>query len=175
MAPTVIFILLALSASLAYFIMRQPDVFRVTRSLHIKAAADTIYPWMDNPKKAAEWSPWVKMDPDAAYTYEGPDSGVGAITTWAGKKSGAGKLTITDIVPNERVTMRLDFYKPMVCTNTVDYILAADADGTTVSWTMYGPNTLMGKFMGLFMNCEKICGDQFEIGLQHLKDLTEGR
>lgn len=170
---TIIFVLLAVAASLAYYIMRQPDKFRVTRSIKINAGHDAIYPWMDTPKKAAEWSPFVKGDPEGTYSYEGPDSGVGAITTWKGRKSGAGKLTITDAVPNERVTMRLEFYKPMVCTNTVDYILTPANDGTTVSWTMYGPNTLMGKVMSLFMNCEKICGDQFEMGLNNLKQLIE--
>lgn len=175
MLPTVIFILLAVSCSLAYYIMRQPDIFRVTRSAKINANPDAIYPWMCSPKKAAEWSPFVKGDPDGIYDYEGPDSGVGAITTWSGKKSGAGKLTVTGTVPNERVTMRLEFYKPMVCTNTVDYTLVPDgAGGTTVSWTMYGPNTTMGKLMSLFMNCEKMCGDQFEAGLRNLKDIVEG-
>lgn len=172
--PTVIFILLAVSASLAYYILRQPDVFRVTRTAKINASPDAIYPWMCSPKKAAEWSPFVKADPEGTYAYEGPDSGVGAITTWSGKKSGAGKLTVTDVVPNERITMRLEFYKPMVCTNTVDYILAPDSGGTAVSWIMYGPNTLIGKFMSLFMNCEKMCGNQFEIGLKNLKGIVEG-
>ncbi len=149
MTPTVIFVLLAAFGALSYYIMRQPDIFRVTRSAKINAAPDDIYPWMASPKKAAEWSPFVKGDPEGTYTYEGPDSGVGA-------------------------TMRLEFYKPMVCTNTVDYILVPDNGGTAVSWTMYGPNTLIVKFMSLFMNCEKMCGDQFDLGLKNLKKIVVG-
>ena len=174
MTTAMLLILVAAIAGLAFYVTRQPDVFRVTRSAVINAPADAIFPWMNNPRRAAEWSPFVRNDPDAAYTYEGPESGVGAITTWDGKKSGAGKLTITDQTVNERVTMRLEFYRPMKCVNTVDYILTAVDGGTDVLWTMYGPNNIMGKLMGLFMNCEKMCGDQFIIGLNNLKQKVEG-
>ena len=33
---------------------------------------------------------------------------------------------------------------------------------------MYGKNNFMGKAMSLFMDCDKICGPQFEKGLADL-------
>ena len=33
---------------------------------------------------------------------------------------------------------------------------------------MYGKNNFMGKVMSLFMDCDKICGPQFENGLADL-------
>jgi hypothetical protein len=40
---------------------------------------------------------------------------------------------------------------------------------------MLGQNNFMSKVMGLFMNCEKMLGVQFEAGLQNLKDKVEGK
>ena len=174
MTAIIILALLAALGYVAFHISRQPDVFRVERSININAPADSIFPWMNNPKRAAEWSPWVQMDPTGDYRYEGPEAGVGAITVWSGKKSGAGKLTVTDEIQGQRVTMCLDFIRPMKCTNTVEYTLTPTSDGTNVSWVMFGPNNVIGKAMSLFMNCDKICGDQFEIGLRNLKKKVEG-
>ena len=33
---------------------------------------------------------------------------------------------------------------------------------------MYGSNGFMGKVMGLFMDCDKMCGPEFEKGLANL-------
>ncbi len=81
---------------------------------------------------------------------------------------------MTDEVPGQKVIMRLDFTRPMKCTNTVEYTHTPASDGTNASWAMCGPNNVMGKAMSLFMDCEKICGDQFEIGLRNLKKKVEG-
>jgi uncharacterized protein YndB with AHSA1/START domain len=172
------FIILAIVAAIGIFLFiasRQPDEFSVTRTAKINAPAEQIFPWINNHKKVAEWSPWVKMDPDAKYSYAGPDSGVGAETSWEGHKTGAGKVTITQVVPNERVTSRLEFYKPMKGVSTAEFTLIPANDGTNVTWTMHGENSFMGKVMGLVMNCEKMMGEQFEQGLANLKSTAEGQ
>ena len=38
---------------------------------------------------------------------------------------------------------------------------------------MQGKNSLMGRIFGLFMNCDKMVGCQYEKGLASLKSLTE--
>ena len=37
---------------------------------------------------------------------------------------------------------------------------------------MYGPQNFMGKLMSLFMDCDKMCGDQFEKGLASLGEVA---
>ena len=44
---------------------------------------------------------------------------------------------------------------------------------TVVTWSMAGKNNLMGKIFGLFMDCEKMIGSQFEKGLASLKSVAE--
>jgi uncharacterized protein YndB with AHSA1/START domain len=105
---------------IAVALLKSPD-FRVERSLVIAAPAEKLFPYFDNHKKFNEWNPWVKMDPEATNTYTGPDSGVGAVANWDGKKVGKGSATITGSKANERIVERMDWLEPMQGTSTVEF------------------------------------------------------
>ena len=47
-----------------------------------------------------------------------------------------------------------------------------DGDKTVVTWAMYGKNGFMGKLVSLFINCDKMCGPQFEKGLVSLGEVA---
>ena len=166
----IVFLLVVLFVILA---MRQPDNFRVARSETIDASAAEIFPFVNDQRKGQEWSPWFKLDPAAKITFNGPSSGIGAVSAWEGKKIGSGISTITESQPNELVKMRLEFLKPFKATNTAEFTLQPAGTGTSVSWIMYGHNNFMAKVMSLFMNCEKMVGPQFAQGLLNLKALVE--
>lgn len=51
---------------------------------------------------------------------------------------------------------------------TMDFTFQPAGDQTVVTWAMYGKNEFMGKLVGLFMDCETMCGPQFERGLADL-------
>jgi hypothetical protein len=84
-------------------------------------------------------------------------------------------MTITDSRPHELVKFRLDFEKPMKATNTAEFTLTPMGQQTEVSWSMVGPVNLIGKAMGLVMNCEKMVGGQFDDGLRNLNQVVESR
>ncbi len=72
-----------------------PNTFSVRRSRVIVADAGTLYAKFATPRTWAEWSTWTSRgDSTLHYSYEGPDSGVGAAMKWTSKKFGDGKLTI---------------------------------------------------------------------------------
>ncbi len=56
----------------------------------------------------------------------------------------------------------------MEATSTVEFTFKPEGDKTTVTWAMYGKNGFMGKVVSLFMDCDKMCGPQFEQGLADL-------
>jgi hypothetical protein len=58
------------------------------------------------PKK---WSPWAALDPNAKYTIEGPEFGVGAKQSWIGdpKTVGSGSQEIVEVKPGESVTKEI--------------------------------------------------------------------
>lgn len=152
----------------------QPGEFRIARSITIGAPTTAIFPHVNTLRAWKEWSPWAKIDPNAKETYEGPASGVGAAMSWSGNREvGEGIMTITESHPTEMVRLRLDFIKPMKATNTADFTFLPEGKQTLVTWSMAGNNNFIAKAFGLFVNCDKMVGDQFEKGLADLKTIAE--
>lgn len=152
----------------------RPDQFSVTRTATIDAPASKVFPHVNNLHNWQAWSPWAKMDPNAAVTYAGPDAGKDASMSWDGNNDiGKGTMTIVDSKANEKVDFRLDFEKPMKGTNESTFALAEADKQTTVTWSMTGHQNFVAKVVGLFMNCEKMVGEQFDAGLTNLKGVVE--
>ena len=146
--------------------------FTTTRSILIDAPPEAILPQIADLKRHAVWSPFSKPDPKMTVDrYEGAP-GVGQSRTFAGGASGAGRIAIDSVAPG-RVLMTLAMTRPFRSTNTVDYALTPVAEGTRVSWTMSGPVTFASRILGLFVDCDAMCGKMFEQGLAELKALTE--
>lgn len=154
----------------------QPDDFRYQRTATINAKPEVVFEEVNVARNWEKWSPWAKVDPNAKFTYEGPESGVGSITRWKGNMEvGEGSSTITESKPNEFIQLRLDFLKPMKATNTAEFTFKPEGDTTVVTWAMYGKSNFIGKAMSVIMNCEKMVGGQFEKGLANLKAIAEAK
>jgi hypothetical protein len=153
----------------------RPSTYHVERSVMIAAPAEDLFPHVNDLRKTHVWSPWVKLDPEAKYTFEGPPAGVGAVNTWAGNSNiGEGRQTIIESRPPNLVRIKLEFFKPMPGVSTVEYHLKSLGNNqTTVTWSMDGTNNYIGKVMCLFMNMDRMIGSQFEKGLADLKTLAE--
>lgn len=166
--------LVVLLALLAIVIALRPSDFRVSRSATMAAPPAAIFAKVNDLREFNTWSPFAKMDPNAKFAYEGPASGVGAKNTWDGNQDlGAGSMTITTSEPARRVGMQLDFIRPFAGTNQVEFTLEPAEQGTKVTWNMEAKNGFMAKAVGLVMDCEKMCGNEFEKGLANLKAAVE--
>ncbi len=182
------------AALLAVAILLQPDRFVVTRAAVIDASPQKVFACINNLRNWESWSPWAKLDPNAATSYDGPAAGPGAVFDWSGNKNvGAGRMTIVGSQPNARVDIRLDMRKPFKASNDVSFILTPEGRGaeasagwltralgfdksasgakTLVTWSMSGNAGFIGKAMNLLMNCDKMVGGQFEQGLANLNAL----
>ena len=152
----------------------QPSTFRISRSLAMSASPPAIFPHVNELKKWEPWSPWMKLDPNAKSTFEGPAGGKGAVMTWAGNNEvGEGRMTILESKPNELVRFRLDFYKPMAGTSEAEFTFKPEGAGTVVTWSMSGTNNFIGRAMCLIMNMDKMVGGQFDKGLASMKAIVE--
>jgi len=152
----------------------QPADFAVSRSVSINAAPAKVFAQVNDLKKWGAWDPWAKLDPAMKVTFEGPATGVGASYGWVGNNQvGAGKMTITESKPSEKVALRLDFEKPMKDTCAAEFSFKPEGKGTNVSWTMTGKKQYPAKVMCLFMSMDKMVGGTFEKGLADLKALSE--
>jgi hypothetical protein len=148
--------------------------FRIVRSATLAAPPAVAFDYINDLHKWQEVSPWAKLDPAAKLTYEGPRAGPGASFAWDGNnKIGAGRMTVIDSRPAELVRFRLDFLKPMACTNTAEFTFQPVGGQTLVTWSMSGRNNFVGRVVCLFMNMDKVVGSEFEKGLANLKALAE--
>src|SRR5688572_27351240 len=147
----------------------RPAEFRVERSAALSASPEALFEQVNDHRKFSVWNPFLKLDPNVKNTYSGPDSGVGAVCSWEGNSNvGAGSCTIIESKPGELVRSRMDWKRPMEGVATVDFTFKPDGDKTIVTWAMYGKNNFMGKVMSIFIDCDKMCGPQFEKGLAEL-------
>ena len=165
-------ILIALALLIAGILIAasfRPNDFKVSRSATLAASPAALFDLVNNQKKFNTWNPFEKADPSVKNTYTGPEAGVGSACAWAGNgQVGEGKSTIIESKPGELVRFKMEFLKPMAGNSTCDFAFKPEGDKTVVTWSMYGPASFPAKVMGLFINCDKMCGDQFEIGLASL-------
>ena len=171
----IILIIVAIAViAFVIFVASRPSEFSVTRSARIPAATTEVFEHVNDLHKWEAWSPWARLDPAAKNSFDGPSAGTGASMSWSGNnKVGQGKMTITESRPNGLIRFRLEFLKPFQATNTAEFTFSPEGNQTAVTWTMSGKNNFMFKAMGLFMNCDKMVGGQFEQGLANLSSVTQ--
>ena len=153
----------------------RPNTYTVERSLKINAAPEKIFPYLISFKKGLEWSAWDKVEKDVKRTFTGPESGLGAVYEFEGKKSGHGKLSIKSLVQNEQVKIDLTFYKPMQGSNDVTYSLKKDGSETVLKYHMTGPAPIFARIIWLFADMDKFMGDKFNESMQSLKAIVEAK
>jgi uncharacterized protein YndB with AHSA1/START domain len=164
----------ALLAALAVATALQPDEMNVSRSTTIAAAPEAVFKVVNDLHQWDAWSPWSKLDPAMKVSYAGPAEGVGSSYHWSGNNEvGEGTTTVVESKPSEKIAMRLDMVRPMAGTSDVQFTFVPEGAGTKVTWAMQGKKPFIGKVIGLFMDCEKMCGDQFNEGLANLKKVME--
>lgn len=158
-------------------IATRPADFKVTRSKTIAAPPEAVYAHISDFHRWQQWSPWEHLDPAMKREFSGAPAGKGAVYSWAGNKEvGEGRMTITDARPSEQVVIRLEFLEPFAMTNTTDFVLTPTGQGgTNVTWSMSGRNTFLSKGMSLFMNMDRMIGNDFEAGLAKLDSVSAGR
>ena len=161
-------------AGVLAFAATKSDTFRVQRAASIKAPPERIFPLLNDLRSFAAWSPYEKKDPAMQRTYSGAPSGKGAVYEWNGDKNvGSGRLAIADSSPPSKVTLRLDMMRPLEAHNLVVFTLEPKGESTTVTWAMNGQVPYLAKIVHVFINVDKMVGQDFEAGLANLKAIVE--
>jgi hypothetical protein len=172
---TIIAVILAIAIAVVLILAAtKPDTLRVQRATSIRAPADKIFPMINDFHQWRGWSPYEDRDPALKRTYEGPDSGKGAVYAWDGNKNvGSGRMEILEASVPSKIIIKLDFFKPFEGHNTAEFTMLPQGDVTNLTWTMHGPAVFMSKLMQVFINLDHMIGRDFEVGLANLKKLAE--
>jgi effector-binding domain-containing protein/uncharacterized protein YndB with AHSA1/START domain len=149
-----------------------PSDVHVERSVTIDASPSKVYGYLLNIKKFNEWSPWSDIDPNTNYTYEGPESGVGAKMSWESdnEEVGSGTQWIAKVEENKLVHNKIEF-EGFEGTSDAKLEIEPVEAGTQVTWGFDTEMKGFGKIIGLFM--DNMLGPQYEKGLGKLKENVE--
>ena len=161
-------------AVLGTIVALQSSEFRVVRSAILSAPAQALFALVNDFHRWEAWSPWEKLDPALERSYDGAPAGVGAVYSWVGNNQvGEGRMTILESHPNDLIRIKLEFLKPFAATHTADFTFKPEGDRTRVTWNMFGEKNFLSKAIGLFMNMDKMIGDNFEQGLAQLESAAK--
>jgi len=164
----------AIVVVLVVVIAVQPSEFHVARTVSVAAPARVVFAQVNDFHKWSAWSPWATMDPAMKQAYEGTPSGMGAVYAWAGNHDvGEGRMTITESRPSDLIRIKLEFFKPFAGVSTAEFTFKPEGQQTLVTWRMTGRTTFVTKAVHLFLNVDKMIGDNFESGLARIKSLAE--
>jgi uncharacterized protein YndB with AHSA1/START domain len=167
-------ILAAVLVLLLGYAATMPDTFRVERSIVIDASPEAIYAEIEDFRRWRAWSPYEEKDPNLKRTYSGAESGVGAAYAWEGDSNvGSGRMTIVEAAPSSRIAIDLEFTSPMEARNKAIFTMTPEEDGTRLVWAMEGSSSCMFRFMGIFIDMDKMIGGDFEAGLAAMKTNVE--
>lgn len=177
-------ILIGVAAVVVLFVAvaaTRPSKYHVERMLEVAAPAGLVFGVLNDLHRFAGvlvlfGSPWEKRDPNMQKNFEGPATGVGQSLAWSGNREvGKGKMTIAESVPGQKVGIQLVFVKPMASTVACAFTLAGTPKGSSVTWSMDGNHNFIGKAFGIFMDMDRMLGNDIEKGLVQLKTVAEGK
>ena len=159
---------------LVAFVAMRPATFHVERSVTVAAPPERPFAQVDDFHAWPGWSPYEKKDPQMTRTFDGAASGTGSIYAWNGDRNvGEGRMTIVRSDAPSQIVIKLEFLKPFTATNTATFTFSPVPEGTQVTWAMDGNNNFLAKAVHLFMDMDKMVGDDFQRGLVALKSVAE--
>jgi uncharacterized protein YndB with AHSA1/START domain len=150
-----------------------PSTWRVERSVTVGAPPSAVFAVVSAPKTWPEWTAWSRdLDPQASWSFEGPESGVGALMKWSGPMAGVGELRIVESEAPKRVvfviTMAEDAFKAKGT-----FLFEPASGGTRVTWVDEGDlgmNPLV-RYFGLRM--DSAMEQELDKRLANLKQYVE--
>lgn len=174
MLTTILLIVAAVIAAVLIVAALRPAEVHVARHAVIAAAPDMVFAEVNDFHRWLAWSPWEKIDPALQRTYEGAASGSGAVYAWVGNREvGSGRMTLVESRPAELIRIKLEFFKPMAGLCQTEFRFEPEGRTTMITWSMTGKNSYSHRIVSLFMNMDKMIGDQYEKGLSNLRRIAE--
>ena len=165
--------LIALVLITALFVSRD---MKSERTIVINKPKDDVYAYVQYLKNQNSYSKWAQMDPVMKKSFRGTDGTVGFVSAWESEKDdvGVGEQEIKSIRPGEQINYEIRFKKPFE--SVASSYMTTEATGensTRVKWAFEGKMMYPMNIMRLFMNMDKMIGDDLETGLKNLKAIME--
>lgn len=170
----IVVIAIALVLIIAVFVKKE---YSVEREITINKPKQEIFDYIKFIKNQNNYSVWVMMDPNMKREFTGTDGTVGFISAWESKNKnvGKGEQTIKKIVEGERIESDLHFIEPFE--GMANAYISTDSlrggNQTSVRWGFHSKMKYPLNIMLLFMDVDKMIGNDLATGLLNLKTLLE--
>jgi hypothetical protein len=171
----VLYIILGIIAALLLAGLVISKDIAASREVVINKPKTEVFNYIKLLKNQDNFSKWGSMDANMKKTYTGTDGTVGFISAWEGnKKVGQGEQEITGIDEGNKINFDLRFVKPFKSlAKAVMTTEAVSENSTKVTWGFESKMAYPMNIMKLFMNMEKMVGNDFSTGLNNLKTVLE--
>ncbi len=169
----VLAIIIAIPLITALFVKKE---YAVEREITINKPRQEVFDYIKYLKNQDNFSKWASMDPAMKKTYRGTDGMAGFVSAWESDNPdvGTGEQEIVKIVEGERIDYELRFIKPFEASDPAFMTTESLSDNQTrVVWAFNGRMDYPMNLMFLFMDMEKMIGDDLETGLANLKTILE--
>jgi len=169
--------LLSLVAILLLVGLFMKKEYHVAREILINRSKQSVFEYIKLLKNQNKYSVWATMDVNMKTEFTGTDGTAGFVSAWDSqeKNVGKGEQEILKVVEGERVDYEIRFIKPFESTSTASIATVSVNDNQTkVTWAFTGKMKYPMNLMLLFMNMEKMIGNDLDKGLKNLKVILEG-
>lgn len=169
----IIAIIIAIPLIIALFVEKD---YAVEREITINKSKQEVFDYVKFLKNQDNFSKWSTMDPNMKKTYRGTDGTVGFVSAWESNDEnvGVGEQEIKKIAEGERIDFELRFIKPFEATEPAFMSTETVSENQTkVKWGFSGHMNYPMNIMMLFMDFEKMIGDDLQTGLSNLKTVLE--
>lgn len=143
----------------------------VERSIQINASAEHVFKIISDLGQWNLWSPWIHVEPTCKTKYSGKAGEVNQTQEWEGEVIGSGKMTLAEVVKNQKTSMKLEFYKPFKSKADVSFSIQGSGNTCTVTWIMDSNMPIFLIFFKKMMLA--FIGSDFDRGLRMLKEYAE--
>lgn len=166
-------VIIAIPLIVALFVKKE---YAVEREIVINKPKQEVFNYIKFLKNQDQYSKWAMMDLNMKKTYRGTDGTVGFVSAWESnnKDVGKGEQEIKKITEGERIDFELRFFEPFEATDSAYMITESVSENETkVKWGFDGRMAYPMNLMLLFMDFEKMLGNDLDTGLKNLKELSE--
>jgi hypothetical protein len=169
----VVAIIIAVPLLMALFIKKD---YAVEQQITINKPKEEVFEYLKLLKNQDNYSVWANMDPNMKQEFRGTDGTVGFISSWesSNKKVGKGEQEIRKIIDGEKIDFEIRFLEPFAGKANASLITESMNDNQTrVKWHFDSRMKYPMNLMLLFMNMNKMVGNDLATGLSNLKTVLE--
>ena len=148
------------------------------REVLINKPKSEVFNYVKYLKNQNDYSKWASMDPAMKKDFKGTDGTVGFVSAWESNNDdvGKGEQEIKGIREGERIDYEIRFKEPMESTASAYMITEAVSENQSkVKWGFDSKMMYPFNIICLFVDMDKMIGDDFETGLKKLKTQMEAQ